>query len=52
MCQKYNVYDRQFDPELKTVFNFFGEKNEKNRFSCLIPQENRIEKCGLVVKSV
>ena len=25
---------------------------KKNRFSCLIPQKNRLEKCSLEVKSV
>ena len=31
----------------------FGEKKyEKNRFSCLIPQKNHLEKCWLEVKSV
>ena len=28
------------------------KKYEKNRFSCLIPQKNRLEKCSLEVKSV
>ena len=28
------------------------KKSEKNRFLCLIPQKNRLEKCRLAVKSV
>ena len=28
------------------------KKYEKNRFLCLIPQKNRLEKCRLAVKSV
>ena len=28
------------------------KKMKKNRFSCLIPQKNRLEKCSLEVKSV
>ena len=28
------------------------KKSEKNRFSCLIPQKNRLKKCRLAVKSV
>ena len=36
----------------KTKGDPLVKKMKKNRFSCLIPQKNRIEKCRLVVKSV
>ena len=45
-----------FSFPIKVFKNRMGDpwmkKSEKNRFLCLIPQKNRLEKCRLKVKSV